>query len=176
MTHEPKTDYVLMTMALALKYYREEPISWMTSSGMELDATVEHFIRTTDVSAASRLNDTTFGRVLRIAMFDTVKQIRKSVREGKVAAPTLSGIEWLSWSLDKKQALVADYLNLTLRIGVGRKKNFRPDEVSLGYIESIDETAEKHPNDPRLNKFIGNFVNEIMKQLIQEFEQKLLAK
>jgi hypothetical protein len=87
---------------------------------------------------------------------------------GRVAAK-LTGKEWLGWPLEKKQARVADYLNIAL-MGVGSEKKFRPEEVSLQYIKSIDETAGKHPDDPRLNKFIENLITEVMRLSREEFE------
>jgi hypothetical protein len=83
MTHDEKRDYLFFTMALGFKYYHEEPV-WTTNSGIEINKTLESAIRATDLSVKTRLNDATFGRGVRIATFDTVKQVLKAVRTGKV--------------------------------------------------------------------------------------------
>lgn len=174
MTNEQKADYVFSTMVLALKYYREDPAVWMTGESGLLDQ-IQPMIQTTDLSAATRLNDATFGRLVRIAMFDTVKQVLTAVKKGKVSGPMLTGKEWLSWPLEKKQSLVADYLTVS-GMTFGDKKRWLPGEVSLGYIESIDETAEKHRDDPRLKIFIGNFMKETLRLIIEEFKRKQTEK
>ena len=174
MTNEQKADYVFSTMVLALKYYREDPAVWMTGESGLLDQ-IQPMIQTTDLSAATSLNDATFGRSVRIAMFDTVKQVLSAVKQGKVSGPMLTGQEWLSWPLEKKQSLVADYLTVN-GMTFGDKKRWLPGAVSLGYIESIDETAEKHRDDPRLKVFIGNFMKETLRLIIEEFKRKQTEK
>lgn len=104
-----------------------------------------------------------------------VWRLTNSPQREKVADPKLTGKEWLGWPLEKKRALVAEYLSTALT-GIGSEKNFRPEEVSLGYIQSIDEAAEKYPDDPRLNKFIENFINELMRLSIEKFKRKQVEK
>jgi hypothetical protein len=86
----------------------------------------------------------------------------------------LTGNEWLSWPLSKKQALLADHLTSAL-ISIGSEKKFTAEEVSLEYIKGIDETAEKHPDDPRLNKFIENMIKAMMSRSKEEFEKGIRA-
>jgi hypothetical protein len=114
------------------------------------------------------------------ALFKEAPRLMKEVwrltnSPGKVADPRLTGKDWLGWPLEKKQALVADHLTTAL-MTVGSEKKFGPEEVSLQYIKSIDEAAEKHPDDPRLNKFIENLIKEIMRLSREEFERKQVEK
>jgi hypothetical protein len=175
MTHDQKVDHLFRTLVIGFKYYHEDPAVWMTDSGAEIERTIESAIQATDLSAKTRLNDATFGRLVRIATFDTVKQLLGSVKKGQQSGPKLTGTEWLSWPLEKKQELVADYLTLAL-MAIGHEKKVRPDEVSLGYIESIDKTAEQRPDDTRLNKFIANFINAMLKAVMEEFKREHVTK
>lgn len=174
MTYEQKADYSLITMLMALKYYHEEPLSWMVFGGpsqLELEPVIQ---KLDDVAATSHSNDATFGRLIRIQIFDSTKQMLKAQRQGKCAAPSLTGIEWLSWSPERKQALVANYISIAVK-SAGSKKTFRPEEVSSLYIDSIDKTAKQHPTDPRLPRFIGNLISQMMNLLIEEFVKQKQA-
>jgi hypothetical protein len=84
----------------------------------------------------------------------------------------LTGKEWLSWPLEKKRALVAEHVSIAL-MGIGHKTKFRPEEVPLGHITSINETAAKHPDDPRFNTFIANFINEMMRLSVEHVRKQV---
>jgi hypothetical protein len=175
MTHEQKTNYIFSTLTLAFKYYRQDPAVWLMDSQFELDRTVEWLVLTTDQSAKTRLNDGTFGRLVRIATFDTIKKVLQGVRSGKTAGPTLTGNEWLTWPLERKRAVLAQYFTIAC-MGLGIEKKWRDEDVSLSYVEQIDAVAEKRRDDPRLNKFIANFLNEFLRLVIEDFKRQQVAK
>jgi hypothetical protein len=100
-----------------------------------------------------------------------VWRLTNSPNEGKTNGSRLTGKEWLGWPLEKKQALLADHMSNAL-MALGIETKFRPEEVSLAYVNSVDETAEKYLNDPRLSNFIGNFVGEMARLSIEKVRQE----
>jgi hypothetical protein len=109
------------------------------------------------------------------ALFSAGPKLLKEVWQvtnnpGNLTEPLLTGKQWLSWPLEKKQAVVAHHLTRALT-SVGGKKEFRPEEVSSQYIDSIDRAAQDHPDDPRMNKFIENFIKELRRRLTEGFKR-----
>ncbi len=84
--------------------------------------------------------------------------------------PILTGKEWLGWPLEKKQAFIADYLT-TAFAGIGIQKTIDQKDALSVYVTSVDKTAEQHPNDPRMALFIRNFINEMIRAVIEQYKQ-----
>jgi hypothetical protein len=100
-----------------------------------------------------------------------VWRLTNGPKSGRAEYLLLTGKEWLSWPLEKKQTLVASHLTDGLgRMGI--QEEYSPENVSPPYIASIDETAAKYPDDPRMNQFITTFIQQIGKKVQEEFKHK----
>lgn len=77
----------------------------------------------------------------------------------------------VDWPTEKKQSFVAAHITTALaRIGI---KKIIDDPGSLSkYLTTIDETAEQHPDDPRMAVFVRNFIEGMIAAAVGEFEKQ----